>query len=106
MKYLLNYNVISLLFMVLFLGNCTKPKKQQETSKPVVKAEPKPAGLTDEQKTFIKERFKQFAEVKSEFDKTKKSDGAQIGELNRSLRQLGQFFSWFSKNTPEYQLQR
>ena len=52
-------------------------------------------------KQLLKERFQQYAEVKAKFDKTKKSDGAQIGELNRSLRELGEFPSWFSKNTPE-----
>ncbi|VXD10881.1 hypothetical protein [Marinoscillum sp. 108] len=101
MKYFLKPSVIGILFVALFFGNCSEPKKKQETTKPVVKTEPEPAGLTDEQKTFIKERFQQYAEVKAKFDKTKKSDGVQIGELNRSLRELGEFPSWFSKNTPE-----
>jgi len=101
MKYFLNFPIIGILFIALFFGNCTEPKKKQETTKPVEKAESEPAGLTAEQKTFIKERFQQYAEVKAKFDKTKKSDGAQIGELNRSLRELGEFPTWFSKNTPE-----
>lgn len=101
MIHLIKSRTIGLLMLVLLLGNCTEPKKKQETTKPVVKAQPEPIGLTDEQKNFIKERFQQYAEVKAKFDKTKKSDGAQIGELNRSLKKLGEFPSWFSKNTPE-----
>lgn len=101
MKYFFKPSIIGILFVALFFGNCSEPKKKQETTKSVVKSEPEPAGLTDEQTTFIKERFQQYAEVKAKFDKTKKSDGAQIGELNRSLRELGEFPSWFSKNTPE-----
>ena len=101
MKYFVNFPIISFLFVALFFGNCTEPQKKQEITKPVVKAELEPTGLTAEQKTFIKERFQQYAEVKVKFDKTKKSDGVQIGELNRSLKELGEFPSWFSKNTPE-----
>lgn len=101
MKQLFKSPITGILFIALFFGNCAEPKKKQETTKPIVEAEPEPIGLTDEQKAFIKERFQQYAEVKAKFDKTKKSDGAQIGELNRSLRELGEFPSWFSKNTPE-----
>jgi hypothetical protein len=98
---LLKFTPISFLMFVLLLGSCTEPKKKQEIIKPVVQAEQEPTVLTDVQKNFIKERFGQYSEVKAMFDKTKKSDGAQIGELNRKLSKLGEFPKWFSKNTPE-----
>ena len=86
MKYFFKPSIIGILFVALFFGNCSEPKKKQETTKSVVKSEPEPAGLTDEQTTFIKERFQQYAEVKAKFDKTKQLVAFKSSQYKPLLR--------------------
>ena len=87
--------------VTLSLGSCSEQKQKTETTEVVETKQPEPATLTAEEKAFISNKLEEFKQLKLELNKTNKSDGAKIGELNRKINSLESFPKWFSKNTQE-----